>query len=68
MYAFYDSMKIDMSLQFDLLPVSQSIIQSTMALIRICKKLEAFDGKAERVTVEKTAETLSKVIEMLKMC
>ena len=62
MYAFYDSMKIDMSLQFDLLWYTQYNPKQDGAGKNL-KKVEAFDGKAESVPVEKTAETLSKVIE-----
>ena len=64
MYAFYDSMKIDMSLQFDLLAVSITKYNPKQdGADKNLKKVEAFDGKAASITVEKTAETLSKVIE-----
>ena len=64
MYAFYDSMKIDMSLQFDLLAVSITKYNPKQdGADKNLKKVEAFDGKAASITVEKTAETLFKVIE-----
>ena len=64
MYAFYDSMKIDMSLQFDLLAVSITKYNPKQdGVDKNLKNVEAFDGKAASITVEKTAETLSKAIE-----
>ena len=62
MYAFYDSMRIDMGLQFDLLPVRIRKYNPK----KDCadqNKVEAVDSIAETVTVECVAETLSKVTE-----
>ena len=62
MYAFYDSMRIDMGLQFDLLPVRIRKYNPK----KDCadqNKVEAVDGIAEIVTVECVDETLSKVTE-----
>ena len=62
MYAFYDSMRIDMGLQFDLLPVRIRKYNSKKDCVDL-NKVEAVDGIAEMVTVECVAETLSKVTE-----
>ena len=62
MYAFYDSMKIDMGLQFDLLPVRIRKYNPKKGCVDQ-NKVEAVDGIAEMVTVECVAETLSKVTE-----
>ena len=62
MYAFYDSMRIDMGLQFDLLPVRIRKYNPRKDCVDL-NKVEAVDGIAEMVTVECVAETLSKVTE-----
>ena len=62
MYAFYDSMRIDMGLQFDLLPVRIRKYNPKKDCVDQ-NKVEAVDGIAEMVTVECVAETLSKVTE-----
>ena len=62
MYAFYDSMRIDMGLQFDLLPVRIRKYNPKKDCVDL-NKVEAVDGIAEMVTVECVAETLSKVTE-----
>ena len=62
MYAFYDSMKIDMGLQFDLLPVRIRKYNPKKDCVDQNKN-EAVDDIAEIVTVECVAETLSKVTE-----
>ena len=62
MYAFYDSMRIDMGLQFDLLPVRIRKYNPKNDCVDL-NKVEAVDGIAEMVTVECVAETLSKVTE-----
>ena len=62
MYAFYDSMRIDMGLQFDLLPVRIRNYNPK----KDCadqNKVEAVHSKAEMVTVVCVAETMSRVTE-----
>ena len=62
MYAFYDSMRIDMSLQFNLLPVGIRKYNQTQDCVdQNLDTNEASDGIAESVTVESIAETLPKV-------
>ena len=62
MYAFYDSMRIDMGLQFDLLPVTIRKYNPKKDSAEQ-NKVESVDGIEEMVTVECAAETLSKVTE-----
>ena len=62
MYAFYDSMRIDMGLQFDLLPVRIRKYNPKKDCVDQ-NSVEAVDGIAELVTVECVAEYLSKVTE-----
>ena len=50
LYAFYDSMKIDMNLQFDLLPVS----------------IRNFDAVAQRITDESIPENMAIATENTK--
>ena len=62
MCAFYDSMRIDMSLQSDLLPVDiRKYTQKQDCADQNLDTNEASDGIAESVTVESIAETLPKV-------
>ena len=62
MYAFYDSMRIDMSLQFDLFPVSiRKYNEKQDCADQNLNINEASDDIAESVTVLSIVETLPKV-------
>ena len=64
MYAFYDSMRIDMSLQFDLLPVRIRKHTSKQDFAgQNLYSMENPEGTAESISVECIAETIPKVTE-----
>ena len=64
MYAFYDSMRMDMSLQFDLLPVRIRKHTSEQEFAgQNLNTMETPEGATESISVEWIAESVPKVSE-----
>ena len=60
MYAFYDSMKLDMNLQFDLLPVNIRIYDPKPGCqVQNLNTVESSDAVAQRVTDERIPENMA---------